>query len=88
MTGTEERFQYAAAHGAMSDDSCQNIIGAYKFITQVRFQHQLQALKEGRTPDNHIAPDSFSSFERKHLKDAFKIISELQDVAKLRFLKG
>ena len=88
MTGTEERFEYAAAHGAMSEDSCQNIIGSYKFITQVRFQHQLQALKEGRVPDNHIAPDSFSSFERKHLKDAFKIISELQDVAKLRFLKG
>ncbi|MDG2643287.1 putative nucleotidyltransferase substrate binding domain-containing protein, partial [Vibrio parahaemolyticus] len=38
--------------------------------------------------DNHIAPDDFSSFERKHLKDAFKIISELQDVAKLKFVKG
>lgn len=88
MTGTEERFLYAAQQGAMSEDSCQNIIGAYKFITQVRFQHQMQALKEGKEPNNHIAPDRFSSFERKHLKDAFKIISELQDVAKLRFLKG
>ncbi|MZI91941.1 CBS domain-containing protein [Vibrio sp. CAIM 722] len=88
MTGTEERFLFAAEQGAMSQDSCQNIIGAYKFITQVRFQHQLEALKQGKTPDNHISPDSFSSFERKHLKDAFKIISELQDVAKLRFVKG
>ncbi|NMT51163.1 putative nucleotidyltransferase substrate binding domain-containing protein, partial [Vibrio parahaemolyticus] len=33
-------------------------------------------------------PDQFSSFERKHLKEAFKIIGNLQDVAKLRFVKG
>lgn len=88
MTGTEERFRFAAQQGTMSEDSCQNIIGAFKFITQVRFQHQLQAIRDGKVANNHIAPDSFSSFERKHLKEAFKIISELQDVAKLRFLKG
>ncbi|SJL84266.1 Arabinose 5-phosphate isomerase KdsD [Vibrio palustris] len=88
MTSTEARFKYAAQQGTMSEDSCQNIIGAYKFITQVRFQHQLHAIKQNKTPDNHIEPDCFSSFERKHLKDAFKIISELQDVAKLRFIKG
>ncbi|SHO58185.1 putative nucleotidyltransferase substrate binding domain-containing protein [Vibrio quintilis] len=88
MTGTEERFQYAAAHGALSEDSCENIIGAFRFIRKVRFKHQMQSLRDGRNPDNHISPDSFSSFERKHLKEAFKIISELQDVAKLRFIKG
>ncbi|WP_415721288.1 DUF294 nucleotidyltransferase-like domain-containing protein [Photobacterium ganghwense] len=88
MTGTEERFRYAAEQGAMSQDSCDNIIGAYRFITQVRFKHQLQAIKAGKEPNNHIAPDNFSSFERKHLKDAFKIINEMQDVAKLRYLKG
>jgi len=86
-TGTEERFRYAAEHGMMSQDSCENIIGAYQFITQVRFRHQLEAIRHGKTPNNHIVPDRFSSFERKHLKDAFKIISELQEVAKLRFVK-
>ncbi|MCA0937433.1 DUF294 nucleotidyltransferase-like domain-containing protein [Vibrio alginolyticus] len=88
LTGTEERFRYSAEHGTLSKDSVENIIGAYRFITQVRFRHQLNAILNGSTPDNHIAPDDFSSFERKHLKDAFKIISELQDVAKLKYLKG
>ncbi len=88
LTGTEERFHYASAHGTLSKDSVENIIGAYRFITQVRFRHQLNAILNGSTPNNHIAPDDFSSFERKHLKDAFKIISELQDVAKLKYLKG
>jgi len=88
LTGTEERFRYAAKHGTMSQDSCDNIIGAFRFITQVRFRHQLNALNMNSEPNNHIYPDEFSSFERKHLKEAFKIINELQDVAKLRFVKG
>ncbi|MGF1861325.1 DUF294 nucleotidyltransferase-like domain-containing protein [Photobacterium profundum] len=88
LTGTEERFRYAAKHGTMSEDSCSNIVGAFRFITQVRFRHQLNALNMNNEPNNHIYPDEFSSFERKHLKEAFKIINELQDVAKLRFVKG
>ncbi|EIV8466686.1 CBS domain-containing protein [Vibrio vulnificus] len=88
LTGTEERFRFAAEHGTLSKGSCDNIIGAYRFITQVRFRHQLNAILARKTPDNHISPDEFSSFERKHLKDAFKIISEMQDVAKLKFIKG
>ena len=88
LTGTEERFQYAYDQGVMQEDSYKNIIGAYRFITQVRFTHQCEALKLGKAPDNNIDPETFSSFERKHLKDAFKIINELQDGAKLRFSKG
>lgn len=88
LTGTEERFRYAAKHGTMSQDSCDNIIGAFRFITQVRFRHQLNALNLNNEPNNHIYPDEFSSFERKHLKEAFKIINVQQDVAKLRFVKG
>ena len=87
-TGTEERFRFAAGHGTLSEGSCENIIGAFRFITQVRFRHQLNAIKDKKEPNNHIAPDEFSSFERKHLKEAFKIISELQDIARLKFLNG
>ncbi|WP_438454363.1 DUF294 nucleotidyltransferase-like domain-containing protein [Vibrio alginolyticus] len=88
LTGTEERFRYAVEQGTLSQDSCDNIIGAYRFLMQVRFRHQLNAQLRGDSPDNNIRPDEFSSFERKHLKEAFKIISELQDVAKLKFMSG
>ncbi|WED29389.1 DUF294 nucleotidyltransferase-like domain-containing protein [Vibrio sp. DW001] len=85
LTGTEERFLYANKQEVLSDNAYKNIIGAYQFISQYRFSHQLNALKNGAEPDNHISPDLFGSFERKHLKDAFRIISELQESAKLRF---
>lgn len=85
LTGTEERFRYANEKGILSDNAYKNIIGAYQFISQYRFSHQLDALRKGQEPNNLINPDLFGSFERKHLKDAFRIISELQDSAKVRF---
>ncbi|MEE1673073.1 putative nucleotidyltransferase substrate binding domain-containing protein [Agarivorans aestuarii] len=84
-TGTEQRFNQAAKQSILSEDALKDVLGAYRFITQLRFRHQLKALKEGLQPDNYIAPKSFGNFEREHLKDAFRIIGNLQDAAKLRF---
>lgn len=85
LSATDERFRTAYEKGSLSEDSYKNIINAYRFILSFRFSHQLEALKHGGEPNNHINPNSFGSFERKHLKDAFRIIAELQDAAKVKF---
>ena len=85
QSGTEERFRVANEQGILSDNAYKNIIGAYHFISQFRFSQQLESLKKGKVPNNHIDPDSFGSFERTHLKDAFRIIAELQEAANVRF---
>ncbi|GAB3477065.1 DUF294 nucleotidyltransferase-like domain-containing protein [Marinomonas epiphytica] len=84
-TNTEERFRYAFKKGILSEDAFQNITGAYRFINQIRYAHQFEALKQGEVAGNNIDPHFFGSFERAHLKDAFRIISNLQDAAKLKF---
>lgn len=85
LSATDERFAAANKKGILSDDALKNILGAYQFILSFRFGHQLEALKNGEIPDNHINPNTFGSFERKHLKDAFRIIADLQEAAKVRF---
>jgi len=85
QTETTARFVYAHEQKLLSEDMLKNILGAFRFITQVRLSQQQVELKEGKEVDNHIDPNVFGSFERKHLKDAFRIISDLQDIAKLRF---
>ncbi|UYI50090.1 DUF294 nucleotidyltransferase-like domain-containing protein [Vibrio natriegens] len=85
LSATDERFNAANEKGMLSDDSYKNITNAYQFILSFRFAHQLDALKNGKEPNNHIDPNSFGSFERKHLKDAFRIIADLQEAAKVRF---
>ncbi|CAG8998847.1 MAG: hypothetical protein CENE_00807 [Candidatus Celerinatantimonas neptuna] len=82
---TEDRFKAAFEANVLKEETYLNIIGAYQFLMQVRLDHQLKALKNGDEPNNHIAPERFSSFKGKHLKEAFKIISDTQNFAKLYF---
>jgi CBS domain-containing protein len=84
-SSTVERFTNAFESGILSEDTYKNVLGAYQFIQSYRFNHQLEALKNGDQPNNHINPNSFGSFERKHLKDAFRIIADIQEAAKIRF---
>ncbi|GAD90290.1 hypothetical protein VHA01S_039_00100 [Vibrio halioticoli NBRC 102217] len=84
-SATDKRFQAAYEKGFLSEDSYKNILGAYEFILSFRFNHQLTALKNGEEPNNNIDPNSFGSFERGHLKDAFRIIADLQEAVKVRF---
>lgn len=84
-SNTEERFTRSNERGMLSDDAYKNIINTYQYILMFRQHHQLEALKRGEEPDNRINPDSFGSFERGNLKDAFRIISSLQEAAKVRF---
>ena len=84
--GTIERFNHAYEHQLLSEEMLKNVLGAFQLLTQIRLSQQLTALKEGKVPDNHIDPNAFGSFERKHLKDAFRIIADLQDYTKLQFV--
>ncbi|TEW53348.1 cyclic nucleotide-binding/CBS domain-containing protein [Psychromonas sp. RZ22] len=84
---TMARYNHAYEHKLLSEDMLKNVQGAFQFLTQIRLSQQLMALKEGRVPDNNIDPNSFGSFERKHLKDAFRIIADLQEYTKLKFTR-
>ncbi len=84
LTATDDRFKAAYENNVLSEDAYKNMLNAYQFILSFRFAHQLEALKRGEEPNNHIDPNTFGSFERQHLKDAFRIIADLQDAAKVR----
>ena len=83
---TEERLNKAFEKGVLTKKSYDNIVESYRFIASVRLKHQLATLRQGKTADNYIDPNTLSQFERNHLKDAFRIISEMQDVLKMRYL--
>lgn len=82
---TMARFNNAHEKKLISEDMLKNVHSAFRFFTQLRLSQQLIALKAGKEPNNHIDPNVFGSFERKHLKDAFRIIADLQESSKLKF---
>lgn len=86
-SSTVARFTRARDYGLLSFESCTNMLDAFHFLSRLRLTHQLRLLRLGLTADNAIDPKQFGSFERKHLKDAFRIIAIQQDAARLRFVK-
>ncbi|MCO4321702.1 DUF294 nucleotidyltransferase-like domain-containing protein [Aliidiomarina quisquiliarum] len=61
---------------------------ALEFISMVRIRHQALALQRGDEPNNNVAPDELSDFERNNLKDAFQILSNSQKFLRFQYPMG
>ncbi len=84
-TGTLDRLQAAAERIAEVRQTCQNLQEAYRLLTEVRLDHQLRQIEEGKPPDNHIAPEQLSGVQRKMLKIVFSMIQEAQEALAMRY---
>lgn len=62
-----------------------DLLDALEFISMVRIRHQALDLEAGREPDNNIEPENLSDFERRHLKDAFQLLSNAQKFLKYHY---
>ncbi|PEN15256.1 cyclic nucleotide-binding protein [Longibacter salinarum] len=82
---TLERFTQLADRGAMNADDAADLRDAYEFIATVRLQHQVDQIRQGIEPDNYVSPNSLSDFDRRHLKDAFRIVSRMQSALSQRY---
>jgi CBS domain-containing protein len=58
---------------------------AFGFIMLLRIQHQYGQITSGQTPDNVINPDSLTNLQKKTIKEAFNLISRLQDSISERY---
>ncbi|MBD1577257.1 CBS domain-containing protein [Vibrio sp. S11_S32] len=85
LLNTSERIDFLRDTKVLNDSSYQDLSETYHYVNQLRYQHQLQAIQKDCGIDNQLQPDLFGSFERQHLKDAFRIISSFQDLIKMKF---
>ena len=53
---------------------------AFEFLMLLRIRHQYEQMEEGKEPDNFINPDKLSNLERRKIKEAFSLISKMQDI--------
>ena len=85
---TRDRLQQASTAGAISPGAMADLVDALEFISTVRLQHQARKITAGEEPDNFVPPDEMSSLVRRHLKDAFSIVSDLQEALAQRYQAG
>ncbi|MDC5696054.1 DUF294 nucleotidyltransferase-like domain-containing protein [Intrasporangium calvum] len=78
QVNTLARISAASGAGALAPETAANLHDAFEFIRYVRLTHQARQLREGRQPDNFVSPEELSSFEKRHLRDAFHIVRSAQ----------
>ncbi len=82
---TRERFAQLADGSGMNAGDADDLRDALDFISSIRLQHQVDQIRTGQEPDNFVSPDSLSGFDKRHLKDAFRIVSQMQKALSQRY---
>jgi len=82
---TFERLKDVAKSGLVEERKANDLIDALELIGMVRIRNQAAQIQAGEQPDNYVRPESLTSFERRHLKDAFNIASRMQEFLKYRY---
>ncbi len=85
---TFDRLQSALEAGTLSENGAETLTETYRFLLQLRLQQQLATLKAGGQPDNKIELSALSQRDKRHLKEAFMAIREMQEAASQRFHTG
>jgi CBS domain-containing protein len=81
---TLERLHAAAGAGTLSREGATTLEESFRFLSGLRLREQLRALREGRPLDDRVPVDALSPLERRHLKDVFVAIREMQEAVRER----
>ncbi len=76
---TWERLDVIADAGVVTSATVDDLRDAFEFISMVRLQHQAKQIEKGLKPNNFVPPEELSALERRHLKDAFEVVSSMQE---------
>ncbi|MCG8011447.1 MAG: cyclic nucleotide-binding/CBS domain-containing protein, partial [Candidatus Thiodiazotropha weberae] len=88
QVNTTNRLRAAAETSILSQEMGENLIDALEFIASMRINHQAEQIGNGITADNYMSPDELSDLERRHLKDAFRVIQDMQETLENRYQGG
>jgi CBS domain-containing protein len=75
---TRERLDSAATAGKLSGKDARRLNEAHDLFWQLRLDHQVEQLRQGREPDDFIRVEALDPSTRRHLRDAFRAVSAVQ----------
>jgi CBS domain-containing protein len=75
---TLERLRAAGDAGALAPAEVHTLEDAFELFTELRMEHQVEQLRAGVEPDDHLDPDELSPLTRSYLKEAFRAVASLQ----------
>ncbi|MEO8014588.1 MAG: DUF294 nucleotidyltransferase-like domain-containing protein [Polaromonas sp.] len=85
---TSDRLAQVAEAGEVSLQGARDLRHALEFLSKLRIDHQSRQTLRGQAPDNFLALEDLSNFQRSQLKDAFLVVQTLQGVLAQRYQSG
>jgi CBS domain-containing protein len=82
---TLTRLQAASQAKVLTQEEAELLSEAYRFILYLRLREQLHAYHTGGTLSNWVRLKALSALERRHLKEAFLVIRQIQQMTATRF---
>jgi CBS domain-containing protein len=77
-TGTVRRLAAAAEAGLIGRNVADGLEEAYRLFRDLRVRHQLEGRENRRPPDELLDPVELGPLERRALRDAFRLVREVQ----------
>ena len=87
-TNTRQRLLELQQRQTLSMEESGNLLDAHEFIAGLRLANQVKAIDAGNELSNSLNPDNLSALVRHQLKDAFSVVRDSQQHAKMRFGYG
>ncbi len=81
---TLDRLKDIHAAGLLPGSAKKDLEDAMEFLSITRIRNQVRQIEAGQTADNNVKPDTLSKFERRHLKDAFLVVSSQQAYMRMK----
>ena len=75
---TGARLDAVEAAGTIARSDVTVLRDAFDLVTELRMQHQVQQLRRGQAPNNHMDPATLTPLVRTYLRDAFRAVARVQ----------
>ena len=77
--GTPARLERAHAGGLITQDECDSLTAAFNDIYALLLEQEITALKTQSRGSTYVDPQMLGTLTRRHLRESFRLIRELQD---------
>ena len=79
------RLEDIRAAGFLTSAMTADLRDSLEFIALMQYRHHAWQLERGMVPDNKLNPETLDAFDRRNLKDAFRVLANAQRFLKMRY---
>lgn len=88
QTTTQDRLNALVERKVFETDTAEHIKAALEALNFLRLRNEIMLMEAGQKPSHYLDPLQLSKSEQELLKEAFHVVSKLQDATKRHFSKS